>query len=433
MAQEIELKFIVQSEAMPALRQWLDGLDGKHSAARQLLNIYFETPDLQLRRHDMGLRIRGDGPNYEMTMKTAGVTIGGLHQRPEFNVSLTKPELDLAAFPEDMWPQGFDVEKLSTAVAPLFRTDFAREKWVVTHGSSSVEIALDCGEIIANELSEPLCELELELLDGNIEDLLALARQLVGIPGLRAGLLSKAARGYHLAKGNPPRLIEPLAGLELPERATVEQGLSAALNLALNHWAWHEELWLRGNSHALVEILDALALVRHTLALFGGVVPRKASTRLRDLVTQTEVSLNGGESSETLAYGTLAATTRQALTEWLLLRGWRPFLDDAAVKKIEGSFKRFADINLSRQSSELRTAFDSQLGERAEDQLPRLARVLDSVHILAAVYPPAASLEWLAAWRELEDAVRGRQRAEIEQCRRIALAQLPFWAHSGKR
>jgi inorganic triphosphatase YgiF len=33
---------------------------GKHTPAGQLLNIYYETADNWLRRHDMGLRIRGD-------------------------------------------------------------------------------------------------------------------------------------------------------------------------------------------------------------------------------------------------------------------------------------------------------------------------------------------------------------------------------------
>ncbi len=44
----------------------------------QLLNIYFETPDNWLRRHDMGLRIRGENGRYEMTMKIAGRVTGGL-------------------------------------------------------------------------------------------------------------------------------------------------------------------------------------------------------------------------------------------------------------------------------------------------------------------------------------------------------------------
>lgn len=92
MAQEIELKFIVNHSAVEALRDHLNTLGGEHHDPVQLLNIYYETPDNWLRGHDMGLRIRGENGRYEMTMKVAGRVTGGLHQRPEYNVSLSEPD-----------------------------------------------------------------------------------------------------------------------------------------------------------------------------------------------------------------------------------------------------------------------------------------------------------------------------------------------------
>lgn len=97
MAQEIELKFIVNHSAVEALRDHLNTLGGEHHDPVQLLNIYYETPDNWLRGHDMGLRIRGENGRYEMTMKVAGRVTGGLHQRPEYNVALSEPTLDPGA------------------------------------------------------------------------------------------------------------------------------------------------------------------------------------------------------------------------------------------------------------------------------------------------------------------------------------------------
>ncbi len=71
-----------------------------------MLNIYYETADNWLCRHDMGLRIRGDQGRYEMTLKIAGRVVGGLHQRPEYNIPLDKPELALERLPAEVWPQG---------------------------------------------------------------------------------------------------------------------------------------------------------------------------------------------------------------------------------------------------------------------------------------------------------------------------------------
>ncbi|RCK89001.1 CYTH domain-containing protein, partial [Klebsiella pneumoniae] len=127
----------------------------------QLLNIYYETADNWLRRHDMGLRIRGDQGRYEMTLKIAGRVVGGLHQRPEYNIPLDKPELALERLPAEVWPQGELPAALAEHVQPLFSTDFARERWVIQEGKSEIEIALDRGEVKAGEHQEPICELEL--------------------------------------------------------------------------------------------------------------------------------------------------------------------------------------------------------------------------------------------------------------------------------
>ena len=124
MTQEIELKFIVNPAELDSLRNTLNSLESQHSEPRQLLNIYYETADNQLRRHDMGLRIRGDNGRYEMTMKIAGRVTGGLHQRPEYNVELSKAELDLSLLPEEIWPEGLSPEDLQSQLKPTFQHRF---------------------------------------------------------------------------------------------------------------------------------------------------------------------------------------------------------------------------------------------------------------------------------------------------------------------
>lgn len=325
MAQEIELKFIVEKDSVDALRQHLHTLSGEHHEPVQLLNIYYETPDNWLRSHDMGLRIRGANGRYEMTMKIAGRVVGGLHQRPEYNIDISKPELELDRFPAEVWPEGERPATLAEQVQPLFSTDFCREKWLVTEGKSRIEIALDLGEVKAGECQEPICELELELLEGDASDVLKLARKLVSQPGLRQGSLSKAARGYHLAAGNAPRLLKETPILRVVPKASIEQGMEAALELALSQWQYHEELWARNVKNASKQVLAAIGLVRHALALFGGIVPRKASAHLRDLLTQTETLMHSDVSAQTVIYSPQNAAAKLALTEFLVTRGWRSF------------------------------------------------------------------------------------------------------------
>lgn len=432
MAQEIELKFIVETDSVDALRQHLNTLSGEHHEPVQLLNIYYETPDSWLRSHDMGLRIRGANGRYEMTMKIAGRVVGGLHQRPEYNIDISRPELELDRFPAEVWPHGELPATLAAQVQPLFSTDFWREKWLVAEGKSRIEIALDLGEVKAGDLQEPICELELELLEGDVNDVLKLARRLVNQSGLRQGSLSKAARGYHLAGGNAPRALKETAILQVAPKASVEQGMEAALELALSQWLYHEELWARNVKNAKTHVLAAMGLVRHTLALFGGIVPRKASAHLRDLLTQTEALMLSDVSAQTALYSPQAATAKLALTEFLVTRGWRTFLDAKGEAKIAENFKRFADIHLSRHAAELKTTFAYPLGDRYGDQLPRLSRNIDSMLLLSGAYEGKAQA-WLENWQGLKHAIETRQHIEIEHFRNEAISQEPFWLHSGKR
>ena len=433
MAQEIELKFIVEKDSVDALRQHLHTLSGEHHEPVQLLNIYYETPDNWLRRHDMGLRIRGANGRYEMTMKIAGRVVGGLHQRPEYNIDISKPELELDRFPAEVWPEGLLPEALSGQVQPLFSTDFSRQKWLVNEGKSRIEIALDLGDVKAGEYQEPLCELELELVDGDVNDVLKLAHKLVNQSGLRQGSLSKAARGYHLAAGDAPRLLKETTILHVAPKASVEQGMEAALELALTQWQYHEELWARNVKNAKSHVLAAIGLVRHTLALFGGIVPRKASAHLRDLLTQTETLMLSDVSAQTAIYSPQTAAAKLSLTEFLVTRGWRSFLDAKAQTKIAENFKRFADTHLSRHAAELKTTFAYPLGDQYGDQLPRLARNIDSMLLLSGAYDSAKTQAWLENWQGLKHAIETRQHIEIEHFRNVAISREPFWLHSGKR
>lgn len=432
MAQEIELKFIVENDSVDALRNHLHTLSAEHHEPVQLLNIYYETPDNWLRQHDMGLRIRGANGRYEMTMKIAGRVVGGLHQRPEYNIDISKPELELDRLPAEVWPNGELPETLSAQVQPLFSTDFWREKWLVNEGKSRIEIALDLGEVKAGEFQEPICELELELLEGDAADVLRLAHKLVSQSGLRQGSLSKAARGYHLAAGNAPRQPKATAILRTVPKASVEQGLEASLELALSQWQYHEELWARGVKGSKAHVLGAMGLVRHALTLFGGIVPRKASAHLRDFLTQAETLMASDVSAKTAIYSPQNATAKLALTEFLVTRSWRTFLDAKAQTKISESFKRFADIQLSRHAAELKTTFAYPLGDQYGDQLIRLTRNIDSMLLLSGAYEGKAQV-WLENWQGLKHAIETRQHIEIEHFRNEAISQEPFWLHSGKR
>ena len=103
MAAEIELKlFFPENER----ERWVSLLDSlPHSdpkGTKHLSNCYFDTPQLTLRHWDMGLRIRGCDGRFEQTIKTAGTVIGGVHSRPEYNIDIDQPKVNLSLFPSKL-------------------------------------------------------------------------------------------------------------------------------------------------------------------------------------------------------------------------------------------------------------------------------------------------------------------------------------------
>lgn len=429
MTVEIELKFIATAAAIAELPEQLAQFSSQHSAPQKLTNIYYETADNWMRSHDMGLRIRGFDDQYEMTIKTAGSVVGGLHQRPEYNVELKKPTLKLSAFPKEIWPEGCKVAALQKALLPLFSTNFMREKWVITYQQSEIELGLDQGEVVAGELSEPLAEIELELKSGNTADLLALAALIGQNGGLRQGGLSKAARGYHLAKGNPAREPRPLPVFKAAPKATVEQAMEGILALALDQWQYHEELWVRGDKAVRLSVLQAVEAVRQALVLFGGLIPRKASTELRALLTDLLPALEQkGADAQSVCYSPAYLKCKLALTSWLATQQWKPFIDEKAQKKLDGSFKRFADIMLGRTAADLKEAFGQPLDEDGfRDQLARLKRQIISFHMLAGAYSPEEYNPYINGWLELQQAIIQQQHAWEDSARQHAVMMDAFW------
>lgn len=151
MEAEIELKLFFNEIHEKNLINLLDSLpscDGK--GVKKLTNSYFDTPDLTLRKWDMGLRIRGVNDHLEQTIKTAGQVIGGIHSRPEFNVDIDQDFPKLNLFPNEIWPAESNIEQVQSELQCLFNTDFERQSWHIFVDDSLVEVALATNHLFIN-------------------------------------------------------------------------------------------------------------------------------------------------------------------------------------------------------------------------------------------------------------------------------------------
>ncbi|MEK6349286.1 MAG: CYTH domain-containing protein [Burkholderia sp.] len=205
MAIETEIKLALPEGREDAARRALDACAGTPGREIHLANVYYDTPDLALARAKSAIRVRLAPQGWLQTFKTVGSADNGLHTRHEWELPVAGDALEIDALLAacDLPSAAEALRTAAPALAALFRTDFARTIWRVSRGGTTVEAALDLGEIIAEVGGEtrraPIREVELELIDGDEAVLHTLAEELVAaVPGLAPDNQSKAQRGYRL-------------------------------------------------------------------------------------------------------------------------------------------------------------------------------------------------------------------------------------------
>ena len=235
---EIELKLLIPPGALEALRA--DPLLASVKARRKRLdNIYFDTPDQALAQARVGLRLRKDGRRWLQTVKGGGSAQAGLHQREEIEFAVAGKALQWA--PLAGTPFEALLEPAWNQVVPQFRTLFSRDIRLLRGPSgAAIEVAIDQGEIIAGSRREALCELELELKSGAVDDLFDMAIELAGRHPLMVDNRSKAERGDALARNLPLGAPVKAADVWLPPDANPQTIARLAVENCLAHWQANE-------------------------------------------------------------------------------------------------------------------------------------------------------------------------------------------------
>jgi inorganic triphosphatase YgiF len=237
---ETELKLI----ASPAMLLRLRGhaLLAGHERALSLVTRYFDTPEGALHQAGASLRLRETGAAAEQTFKSAANGNGSV-RRGEWNAPVTGPAPDVEAFapqPRELLQQLVDGQQLR----PLAVTRVERTTRRLHYANSMIEAAFDFGTVEADRGSEPVCELELELIRGEAADLFALAQQLPLGPELAWSVESKGARGQAIALHLPFAAVRA-ADVALRPDMGVGEGFQAVAGSCLTQ--------LLGNYRAVIE------------------------------------------------------------------------------------------------------------------------------------------------------------------------------------
>lgn len=239
MAQEIELKLALAEDAQrnflrhPLLKQ------ATSKKSFHLVNLYYDTPALNLRARGIALRLRAQGKLWLQTVKCAGTSAGGLSARPEWETPYVG-HFDFSAIDNESVRAWLERPKLKPRITPIFETNFHRTAWQFEPAPGTrIELVLDRGWIAAGGRREAISEVEIELISGEARQLLGLAQALAEYLPLAPAPFSKADRGYRLFKQVPAAPVKALPISLAAEAAPVEAFQQIALacldHLQQNH------------------------------------------------------------------------------------------------------------------------------------------------------------------------------------------------------
>jgi triphosphatase len=395
MNKETEIKLRVSRETLAALREHplLKKRNKSGWQRGELFNQYFDTPARDLARAKVALRLRRDGEQLIQTLKSRGQSVAGLSERNEWDWYLDTPALDLNKLADDCWPAALaDLDKQQ--LAPLFTTDFVREKAEIAWGRGKakvvIEAALDLGKVIAGEGEEEICELELELRQGEPAALLELAAELAADLPLMPCDISKAERGYRLFDASSYSLSLPAPQIEAEQ--TLDDAFAAlAWYLLGSSQRLAEQYRFNGHWKLLEQWLQHLLDLRALLGSLGQAVPRASSRELREaldaLISDWRPRLSAGRED---------AQVRQAAPEqfaaelgairwgrfsllasrWLLSRAWTTQRNERGARAGAATIERWLNRLFNEEITALPLErYQRQPGDLAE-QLPRLERML---------------------------------------------------------
>ena len=161
--------------------------------------IYFDTPGKDLASQNMTMRIRAEGERYVATLKWAGSSSNGFHEREEINIPINE-DISFIKPSAKVFSASEEGKKLLEFIGDqqldnLMEMRFLRRRMRLNYKASIIELALDSGSIVSDFGEYPIMEMELELYAGDVSAVLQLGEKLASKYSLVPEDRSKFARG----------------------------------------------------------------------------------------------------------------------------------------------------------------------------------------------------------------------------------------------
>lgn len=401
---ELELKLALPLQDMHLLEKRLGrvAVIGRRKPKRQqLYNTYYDTPTHTLQCEAVALRVRRLGtaksPQWVQTLKMGSAADSALSRRGEWEAPVATDGLDQTLLVDTPWAELDADGSVFEALHPVFTTSFERLSWIVALDTGRVEIALDRGNVWMAGHRAPLCELEIELLEGSTDAVFEIANHIGKHISLLPLHVSKAERAYRLADGTldapvrakPPVLDESMELGTIALSVLRESFLQFTANLYTLRSSDAAEVlhqarvgWRRfkGNLKLFKKLINDSTLP--SLAPLKPLLQRL--TVLRDLeVAATEVfpvyaeAYQGGDAQRARQWNHLEEALRRAIAEQR--EGLRTILMDPAIGSTLVQMVRWLEAGAFDTGWRPDSHRQGRIGHWASKRMAHLAEQLKSL------------------------------------------------------
>lgn len=275
---------------------------------RLFTNIYYDSPDLELRQQGLSFSVQEQGGRRVQVMKSLGLNSGSTDEccdpitteQPDPLASETGPRLRTIA---------------NGHLHPLFKTQVRRTLFKLNSGSSTeIAGALDESEICATDGgdTEHVCHLELELKRGDAAVLYDLALQLLHAVPLRIETQSRPERGYRLSGVTPEAVAAKQLAVE--PSMTVEAFLLSAGRECMSQLLRNEPAAMAGQAEGFHQMRVALRRLRSVLSAVKTMLPLEHHQWLRDELKWLASNLGSARNWDVFATE-LVAPVRSVLVD----------------------------------------------------------------------------------------------------------------------
>ena len=190
MATEYELKFKATEEALSAIHEAFPG-----GIVMEMETTYYDTPAGAMSARRYTLRRRSENGISVCTLKTPAGKARGEWEVECEDITAAVPKLIAMGAPAEL-------EALTKeGLVHICGAKFTRLAKIITLPECTVEIALDKGILLGGGKTEPLCEAEVELKEGETAACDAFGKKLAERFGLTVEEKSKFARALALYRG----------------------------------------------------------------------------------------------------------------------------------------------------------------------------------------------------------------------------------------